>query len=354
MIIILAIFILTLLIKIRYRKLADVDTYLDKDHTTSIIGIFAVIIFFSHFSGYLDHTPINALDQIAFNVTSGLGQLMVVPFMFFSGYGLFEQYKNKGINYVNKLPKSRIFKVYLMFLFAWIIFFALALILKANYTVPEYLLSIFGIVAIGNSNWYVVIILVLYFTSYLSMKLAKENKDLALIINIMLGLILIFSLIKFNAGMYWWDSIPAYLFGLVYSRYKDNFLTFYKKANWTRWCTFILSVGLTAGFGMLNFFFMNPIYYEMMVICFCMIFASFLSLFKVGNVIILTLGKYCFWIYILQRIPMLIFYKVDVITSNIYLYFFLCLVSTALLAFIMDKLFTLTWSKINNLSLKRK
>ena len=74
MIIILGALFLTLFIGIKYRKRDNIDSYLDRDHTLSIIGIFAVIIFVSHFSGYLDQTPLNKLDVLGFTITSSVGQ----------------------------------------------------------------------------------------------------------------------------------------------------------------------------------------------------------------------------------------------------------------------------------------
>ena len=347
MIIILGLAILTIFIKIRYRKLEDVDTFLDRDYTTSIIGVFAVIIFFSHFSDYVDNTPLNKLDELAFFTTSALGQLMVVPFMFFSGYGIFEQFKKKGSKYATNLPKNRIFKVYLMFLIAWSIFLILSFILKNYYSWDRYVLSIFGIVNIGNSNWYVVVILVLYITTYISMRIFGENKVATLLVNLALALVILFTLKECNMDSCWWDSIPAYMFGIVFSYIKPNILSFYKKNKFNRWIFFAFSIGLTVIFGMLNNTYHSPFLYEGMVISFCLIFASFLSLFHAGNKIVLTLGKYCFWIYILQRIPMMIFSQMPEIYSNVYLLFTMCAITTAILAFSIDKLFTFIWNKIS-------
>lgn len=110
MIIIFGALILLVFIGIKFRKLDNVDSYLDKDHTTSIIGVFAIIIFFKHFFPYVPETAFGVLDTPALWIGRGLGQLVVVPFLFFSGYGIFEQYKKKGVNYVKSLPKNRILK----------------------------------------------------------------------------------------------------------------------------------------------------------------------------------------------------------------------------------------------------
>ena len=37
-----------------------------------------------------------------------MGQLVVVMFLFYSGYGIGESYKKKGVNYVQQMPVHRI------------------------------------------------------------------------------------------------------------------------------------------------------------------------------------------------------------------------------------------------------
>lgn len=338
--------ILTLFIGIRYRKKGDVNSYMAKEGTTSICGLFALLVFFSHFNGYPELSSFNQFDLLARDTSSALGQLVVVPFLFFSGYGIFEQIKSRGDGYIKALPKKRIFKIYLMFLFAWFFYFILALIFNSNYSVRHYISSIFGITSIGNSNWYVVIIIALYFSTYLSFKVSNDKK-VALIINLLLGTLLYFILKnQKDLDSSWWNTIFAYLAGLVYSFFKEKILAIYQKYNWTRIVSLIIVVGLTAAFGLLNFIYPNDLLYALMVISFALILPSLLANFKIGNKFLLTLGKYTFWIYILQRIPMIIFSYVPYIRNTVYLYFVICLMITAILAILIDKLFNKIWTKI--------
>ena len=267
---------------------------------------------------------------------------MVAPFLFFSGYGIFEQFKAKGEGYANKLPKNRILKVYLMFFLSWTLFFIASFIFKWNFSLETYLFSPIGITSIGNSNWYVVVILALYFTTYLSIKIGKDPK-VALVINIVLCLLLIFILKKFDINSCWWNTIPAYAFGLFYSYIKPSILKFYKKHKANRYIMFGISILLTTGFGILNAMFPSDFFYAGMVMSFAFVFASFLALFVVGNKIVLTLGQYCFWIYITQRIPMRIFTSIPQIKNMMHVCFLICVVGTAILAFSMDKLFNCVW-----------
>lgn len=338
--------LLTVFIGIKYRKHDNIDSYLDKDYTTSIIGIFAVLIFFKHFYNYLDYSTLNSLDMISAYINRGLGQLVVVPFMFFSGYGILEQIKKRGDKYVNTIPKGRALKVYLMFLLAWIPYFVLIFILPPIYSYQHVLWSVIGFTKIGNSNWYVVIIIALYLSTYVSFKCISNRRD-ALIVNVLLAVLIMFILKNVGMESYWYDTIPAYAFGLIYSYNKDKIVLLYKTHKASRWIMFAASIASTVLFGMLNILDNNIFFFSMMVISFCMIFACFLSLFAVKNKIVLTLGKYCFWIFVIHRFTMKVFYNVPAIVKNNYVYLLVCMVSTAVLAFALEKLFSVIWKLLN-------
>ncbi len=75
-------------IKIHIRDInAD---FLSKECTSCINGIFLLIVFCSHLVH--DYIPLDgAKDGIMFSVKQFLGQLMVAPFLFYSGYAVFVQ-----------------------------------------------------------------------------------------------------------------------------------------------------------------------------------------------------------------------------------------------------------------------
>ncbi len=100
------------LIGIRLNDTGD-DRYLDKDHSTSLKGIFVAIILLSHFNQYI------TIEQNLFNYPyllffERIGQLMVTPFLFFSGYGVMLSIDRKQ-GYLNTFLKNRILKTLIQF-----------------------------------------------------------------------------------------------------------------------------------------------------------------------------------------------------------------------------------------------
>ena len=70
------------------------EDYLSLDTTTSIKGIFAVIILYSHLSGFIQLSD-GWYDQSFKLLLNYMGQLMVVMYFFYSGYGIMESLKVK-------------------------------------------------------------------------------------------------------------------------------------------------------------------------------------------------------------------------------------------------------------------
>ena len=66
----------------------------DREYSSTINGLFVLIVFFSHSRSYLPE--ISTSSYIASRILDLIGQKMVMTFFFFSGYGILSSYlKNK-------------------------------------------------------------------------------------------------------------------------------------------------------------------------------------------------------------------------------------------------------------------
>ena len=121
------------LIGINFKSINGIDkNALDKERTNAINGIFVIIIIFNHFSQYITLT--NKIDIVLLNIiTQKIEQLMVTTFLFFSGYGIFEQIKKRK-DYIKNFFKNRFIKVYIPFALAIIIYIIMNSLLKINYS----------------------------------------------------------------------------------------------------------------------------------------------------------------------------------------------------------------------------
>ena len=112
------------------------------------------------------------------------GQKIVTMFLFYSGIGVNESIRNKGINYTKTLFNKSIillvkFQISLLLYLLENIF-----ILKNKITLKSYLLSALFRSSLGNGNWLTFTIISFYFCSYLSFRLSIKKYISILFINV--------------------------------------------------------------------------------------------------------------------------------------------------------------------------
>ena len=105
-------------------------------------------------------------------------------FLFYSGFGINESIRNKGINYTKTLFNKSIilfvkFQISLLLYLLENIF-----ILKNKITLKSYLLSALFRSALGNSNWFAFTIISFYFCCCLSFRLSTKKYISILFINV--------------------------------------------------------------------------------------------------------------------------------------------------------------------------
>ena len=298
--------------RVSFRGYTD---YIDRAQTDSIKGIFAVIILYSHMKGYL--SPPGEHDRLFFMAMNAIGQLMVVMFLLYSGYGVMESLQRNRTKYTDTFLTHRVLKIWLMFLIAVTLFLLLSVILGQEYTTEQYIWCWVGWESIGNSNWFVFDIIVLYLLTYFSLLIANrlhlDLKKCALIV-FFLTLVFDMSLNVTGKESYWYDTVLAYPVGMLYSLYKPQIE---KSARGYRWIPCFL--GCVALFiicreiSLSDMLKVNGI--TRMVNHFLFISASsffalaltFLTMkLKFDNKALRWLGVNAFAIYILQRLSMII------------------------------------------------
>ncbi len=327
------IFIIIFLIGIRFKDNKD---YLSKDETTIINGMMVITVFFSHFVSYLSVK--NTYDTSLITVLSFIGQLMVTSFLFYSGYGIYESIKNKK-DYISSFFKKRFIPTFVNFAIAVILFIIVYLILGNNYSITQILLSFTGWESIGNSNWYMLAIFTFYILIMLIFnKRLKLSNFYRLIIISLLVVIYIYVVSRFK-GTYYVDTVLCFPLGMWYSYYKDKINSILDKK-------YILYLILTILMLVGSYYLKNHLYnvytYNFFAISFILLIVMLTRKVKLNSKIITFFGIHTFWIYILQRIPMMILQN----KLNNYIYFIVCFIITIALAYGLKKLTDKLWKKV--------
>lgn len=338
LIILLALIIL-MLYKINIKPNHFQNDYLSKEKTQSIKGIFIMIVFISHSLSYI--TVKESFDFPAIYLCQKLGQLMVALFLFYSGYGIYESIKKKKQTYVDSIPKKRIAKVLFEFAIAVTTFLICNLLLQNDYDLPTILLSYIGWESIGNSNWYIFAIIIMYLASYIAFKVF-ENDHLKAIIGTTIISYLYIYIIGTLKAPYWVDTILCFPLGMWYSYYKDKIEHYFFQNN----KVYFFSVFLLLGLFIVSYKTkMNLLSLNINAILFTFVVVITTMKVSIHNLILSWIGKNLFWVYILQRIPMMILTKFDV-NKFTNLFFISSFIITIILAYIYSKIVPMIESKI--------
>ena len=297
--------------------------YLNKENTSSLKGIFIVLVFLSHMRTYVEFSWSG--DIMVINLLDSIGQLMVTLFLFISGYGVYESIKYKGQNYIRRFPKNRIGKTFFDFCLAIISFIFVDLIVGRELSFSQIALSFTGWTSIGNSNWYMFAIFCLYITTFISFIFTFKNKIISLCIFTFLSLCYVYILSQVQPDRFS-NTYLCYAAGMWYSYFKVKIDIIFEKN------TFYWSILLILAF---LFIFIFPyrehriLYYNVVSIVFCILVTIVMMRLTFRSKILKWFGDNLFWVYILQRIPMILLAYSGV--SDPYVFLLLSLMFTVML-----------------------
>ena len=323
------------MIGIGKRSPDQMEEALSVKQTTMIKGLFVLLVFASHISQYIELPP-NLLTRGYSIIRSRIGQMVVVPFLFYSGYGIRCAIGRKGEAYLRAMPKRRILRTYLHFLLILPLFFVVQLLLGQRYSPGHILLSLIFLKSFGNSNWYLFAILYLYIATYFSFRYLRSQKTACLVCFLLSAVYwVIFFLLKDN---YWYNTIFVYWFGLIYPDIRQSIE---KRTSGLRgWIAALAVLGIAVL--MLTLFrsyrHKDGLLENLRGVLLMLLINVFLMRVRIGNSALAWLGKHVFLCYILQRLPMIIFETMGLPQYSIGLFVLASAAATLLLVLIYDRL----------------
>lgn len=317
--------------------------YISKDTSNIVKGVCIWIVFICHISSYIEGMPgLNFLDLMCFEVNHALKQLLVVPFLFYSGYGVTLSILKKGADYANKIPRNRILTTLWNFDIAVVFFLLMNLCLGLELNYKQVLLSFTGWDSIRNSNWYIFCILICYLISWLAFKTSKSKRGMLFFL--WGGILLYTAVIYFFKGHWWYDTIYAYGAGAVFAAYRDQIVSVIKNK---------YIVVLTMSFIGFIVFYNLPNYFSIAAdidaVFLCMLTVLFTLKVRLESGFLAWSGVLLFPIYIYQRLPMVTLstiYGGEFLSQHRYLYIILCLIITLLIAVVYRYKSNLSLSKL--------
>ena len=288
---------------LRYNVNGYNEDYLAFGTTNAVKGIFILLVFISHVVPYIvdaGYVYDGIMGDLFWRLHSRVGQWIVAMFLFYSGYGIMESIKKKGEDYVALIPRKRILTVLLNFDIAVLVYVILAWLLANEMSIGKILLSFVGWESVGNSNWYIFVIILAYLITYVSFVCSKNKRISTYTVCSLLFLaMLVLSVFK---GNWWYDTILCFGAGLLYYQHKVVAESFARKH-------YVLSLTIVLIACVLFYnvpYWIRGLRYNMFCIAFCLLNVLLTMKFRINSNLLIWFGKNLFPLYIYQRLPMIL------------------------------------------------
>lgn len=309
--------------------------YMELENTSNIKGIFVWMILFSHNRRY--YKKKYYIKYIYIKLLKFFGQKIVSLFLFYSGYGIVESIKKKGINYIKTLPRKGTI-LFIKFQLILLIFLINNIICRIQISLKQYFLSMIFKKSIGNSNWFAFVIICLYFISFFSFINIKNEKYLIIgvIINNIICFFYIYLVYNFfySKKIYPVDNILSFVIGLYYSIFQNYLNKIITKND-------IYYFGTLSIFILTYYFFINKpnnVYFISITnSLFCLITIIISMKVKFQNEFLKLLNNHSFSIYLLQRVVMNFIYHYNYFENSSSIRFIFIFIAILFMASFFDK-----------------
>lgn len=215
----------------------------------------------------------------------------------------------------------------LLFDGAILLYVLLNLALGIEMTIPKILLSLFGWSGVGNSSWYIFAILCMYTITYISFMIdykTKNNQIVGLVVSTLLIGAYVLIVMQFKESQFY-NTVLVYAFGMWFAYFKNyvdalfrNRKLYYGVLVLTALC-FLLTCWLRD----VNLL-INQAYYLVFIALFVLVTMSV----QFSSRFFKWCGDNILCLYILQRLPMILFQQSPWMVSHPYIYFAVCIVVT--------------------------
>jgi len=330
------------------------EDYLGKEQANAIKGLFIIFLTVGHIillvllpNGLYPEEGLG--NKIELSLHLHANQLVVVMFLFFSGFGVSEGIKCRGGGYIKSIPKRRVLNTWINYAIGITIYLLLSPITgkEVEWTGHSILLYMICQKSIGAPTWYIFIIILCYIATWAAARIfygARYKMTLLLALYVF-----IISIILLFFKDYWWyNTIYCYVFGFAYSQYKKE-IEIIVRHKYLLWLFVIYSIFLLLNVAIQITTIPQIFSFNLYSIFFVMLFVMLGMKFKVGNQIINWFGKHLFPLYMYQGLTYSILFNIggekhSLVSWSPFIFALICLLLTMIIAKFYNK-WQVDWSK---------
>ena len=338
--------------------------YMKKENINGIKGFLALLIFLSH--SYMSMlslgVKLTGVEILAWRIRNLLGQLIVAVLLFYSGYGVMVSVMRKKKTYLGQMWKRRIFKTWVHFAFAVLLFFLFNIVTNQTYPVNIIIGAFFAWTKIGNANWYIFCVLILYILSWLAFSIVLSINSLGQRLQLSFGVAILFCMvccyISIMASIrpidqtYWYDTALCYPLGALFALNQEKFDKVIVCNNKNYYFS-VLVVFVITGLVYKCQRMVPAITYNLWSCVICMLTVMLSVKFHVGNRFLYWWNDHIFSTYITRALAsqIIIICLNDVLTLKTSLCFYLYMFAVGLLTAILSLIFDYWTTKLDQILL---
>ena len=293
------------LVNIQVCKKGFFPDYLEKKQCNAIKGVFILLVFLWHALKDIKSCGFpfdRQIDWFALAFFLEIGQLMVAMFFFYSGYGVMKSLIDNGETYLESYPRRRLLTTLLNFDVAVCCFLLLAIIIGERISILQITFSLIGWKSVGNTGWYIFVILFCYLTFYFVFKLIGPNYKVGVVVTGLTCLVGMF-ILYFLKPEHWYNTMLVFPAGIAYALYSEKLERLVQKR-----------YGLVVLFLLVSFFSLNfimrlhPLHgltFNVKSIVFALLIVVLTMKIRIGNQGLYWCGVSLFPLFIYQNLPMI-------------------------------------------------
>ena len=238
---------LVALISLKPRRGIDATNCLAPSQTVCINGICILLVFVSHLGHLLlrpmGYEMVSWLDRAYLKLHIMHGQLIVVPFLFYSGYGIATQMMRKP-GYSAGFLRNRALPLWLNFLVALSCYLIATIIFIGPVRVVEVLKSMVFLHAFGNPTWFLFCTMFAYMVVWSAFKFVQQRHLISAVC--IAGMLFYVVVVSRFRPVWWYDTALMFPIGVMAALYKDEVLALFSKRYWV--CAAIATLAFVVAF----------------------------------------------------------------------------------------------------------
>lgn len=321
--------------------------YMSRERTCMVNGFFIWVVFVSHMNGY--NVDVWLGDKAVLKCVRQLGQCCVATFFFYSGYGIMVSLKRK--EYIKQLILNRLPTLTMYMTMAVCTFWLVQSLNGNELSIRQILLSCVGWSSIGNSNWFIFVTLIAYLIIAVSWGLVHRVGTFAVVVLTAVFFVCLIAILLCYKEYWWYDTCLCIPAGMLFSLTRERIEQAIKKSKLPAWIPGILVVPLSLI--MYRYLGRWPYLNNISAILFAFgitLVFSCISLKHTPRFLCWCGGFGLFFLYIFQRIPMLIGARAGWNAKFPFMYQLFCVIVTVFIAWCASKIFP----KISSTILKKR